>query len=319
MMMIQLGRNIEVERRSKLVDYKLRSEIGDSRSCFDMSSQKDNPDLASAAWRAVGGLNSGRLIATDIVRLREMLVCASNFPLETSYPMYSWVITNIMMKYAKTKEANRYIRDLFDGIVRGVEFYFLVSGGDSGLSEQRKWRDSGEENAHILVHRGEKARAIAYILEWVKRNANEYLTLVDPYFGPEDLELLVRVMEIEPFLRIQILTSRKHHQNYQDGLPSVYSAAWRALCDQSPPEAEIMVVGTEGSGAAPFHDRWILSKEVGLRLGTSFNSLGLKDSEISVLDSGEVGRIEGTVNRYLTKKEKEVEGERIRYESFELW
>ena len=311
----------EYRKRAKkqIAGYKLRSEIGDSRSSLDLGSQKDNPDLAYAAWRAVGGLNSGRLIATDIVRLREMLVCASNYPLETSYPMYSWVITNIMMKYANTKDANRYVRELFDGIVRGVEFYFLVSGGDAGLSEQRKWQESDEETAHILVHHGEKEKAIGFIRNWIERSAGDWLILVDPYFGPEDLDFFVMVMEIHPSMRIQVLTSRKHHRSHKDGLQSVYSAAWRALCDQSPPEVEIMVVGTEGSGAAPFHDRWVLSREVGLRLGTSLNSLGLKDSEISVLDSGEVGRIESTVNRYLAKKEKEVEGERIRYESFELW
>ena len=311
----------QYRRRAKkqIAGYKLRGEIGDPRSCLDLSSQKDNPDLAYAAWKAVGGLNSGRLIATDIVRLREMLVCASNYPLETSYPMYSWVITNIMMKYGNTKDANKYIRELFDGIVRGVEFYFLVSGGNAGLSEHKQWRESGEETAHILVHHGEKEKATGFIRNWIEESAGDWLTLVDPYFGPEELDFFVMVMEVRPSMRIQVLTSRKHHRNHKDGLQGVYSAAWRALCDQSPPEVEIMVVGTEGSGAAPFHDRWILSNEVGLRLGTSLNSLGLKDSEISVLDSGEVGRIENTVNRYLTKDEKEVEGERIRYESFELW
>ena len=311
----------EYRKRAKrqIAGYKLRSDIGDSRSCLDLSSQKDNPDLAYAAWRAVGGLNSGRLIATDIVRLREMLVCASNYPLETSYPMYSWVITNIMMKYANTRDANRYIRELFDGIIRGVEFYFLACGGDAGLSEQRKWRESGEETAHVLIHHGEREKAIGFIRDWIETSAGDWLTLVDPYFGPEDLEFFVMVLEIRPLMRIQVLTSRKHHRSHKDGLQSVYSAAWRALCDQSPPEVEIMVVGTEGSGAAPFHDRWILSAEVGLRLGTSLTSFGLRDSEISVLDSGEVGRIESTVGRYLSKKEKEVEGERIRYESFDLW
>ena len=270
-------------------------------------------------WRAIGGLNSGRLVATDISRLRDMLSHASNFPLHTSYPMYSWVITNIMMKYAGEGEASKYIREVFDGVVRGVEFYFLVAGGDATLSERGQWKESAGESTHVLIRHGEKDRAYRYIMEWVRRSADEYLVVVDPYFGPEELNFLVSVMDIDPHLRVHVLTGKWHHQGYQDGLPIVYSAAWRALCDQPPPETEIMVVGREGTGAAPFHDRWILSKEVGLRLGTSLKSLGLKDSEISVLDSGEVRRIESTVNRYLAKQEKDVEGERIRYESFELW
>ena len=299
--------------------YRLRNDIGDSRSQLELRGEKDNPDLASAAWRAIGGLNSGRLIAADIERLRDMLVCASNFPFETSYPMYSWVITNIMMKYANTRDAGKYIRDLFDGIVRGVEFYFLVSGGKLSLAEPKRWLESGEESTHLLVHRGEKDKALEFITDWMRKSADEYLIVVDPYFGPPELDFLVAVMEIDPLLRVHVLTGRKHHDSFQDGLPNVYSAAWRGVCDQSPPDTEIMVVGTGEGGAAPFHDRWILSKDVGLRLGTSLNSLGLKDSEISVMDSEEVRRVGNTVNRYLTKKEKEVEGERIRYESFELW
>ncbi len=311
----------EYRERAKrqIARYKLRSDIGDSQSALDLSAQKDNPDLAYAAWRAVGGLNSGRLIATDIVRLRKMLECASNYPLETSYPMYSWVITNIMMKYAKTNDANRYIRELFDGVIRGIEFYFLACGGDVGLSERRKWWESGGETTHVLIHHGEREKAIEFIRNWIETSARDSLTLVDPYFGPEDLDFFVEVMKVRSSMRIHVLTSRRHHHSHKDELRSVYSAAWRALCDQSPPEVEIMVVGTEGSGAAPFHDRWILSTEVGLRLGTSLNSFGLKDSEISVMDSGEVGRIERMVDRYLSKKEREIEGERIRYESFELW
>ena len=143
-------------------------------------------------WRAIGGLNSGRLVATDISRLRDMLSHASNFPLHTSYPMYSWVITNIMMKYAGEGEASKYIREVFDGVVRGVEFYFLVAGGDATLSERGQWKESAGESTHVLIRHGEKDRAYRYIMEWVRRSADEYLVVVDPYFGPEELNFLVR-------------------------------------------------------------------------------------------------------------------------------
>ena len=97
----QIGRN------------RLRSDIGDPRSEVDFGKLRDNPDLASAAWQAIGGLNSGRLVATDIVRLRDMLVCASNYPMDTAYPMYSWVITNVMMKYGNSRDSKKlYSRDV---------------------------------------------------------------------------------------------------------------------------------------------------------------------------------------------------------------
>ena len=66
--------------------YQLKMDIGDPRSHLDLRAIRNDADLATATWQALGGLNSGRLIATDIGRLRDMLVCASNYPLHTAYP-----------------------------------------------------------------------------------------------------------------------------------------------------------------------------------------------------------------------------------------
>ena len=126
-------------------------------------------------------------------------------------------------------------------------------------------------------------------------------------------------MEVDPTLRVRILTGKEHHSGVVGGLPDAYAAAWRDLCDQAPLDTEVMVAGVGVTGKAPFHDRWMFSKSVGLRLGTSLNSLGVRDTEISLLGSGEVGNVQNAVERYFGKVVKEVDGERVRYESFELW
>ena len=148
----------------------------------------------------------------------------------------------------------------------------------------------------------------------------ESVTIVDPYFGIDDLEFLVQVIEADTDLHVQIVTSKAHQlkQKVNSDLPSAYSTAWRRLCEHTPPETEILVIGTEGTGVAPFHDRWILSKGVGLRLGTSLNSLGNNDSEISVMGGEEVSGLEKTVERYLSRQMKVYKDERLRYEMFEL-
>ena len=305
---------------------QLKADIGDTRSKLDISTLRDNPNLASAAWQAVGGLNSGRLIATDIVRLREMLVCASNYPLNTSYPMYSWVITNVTMKYAKGGSAKkggdtkRYIREIFEGFLRGAEFYVLASGGENGLGSHPEWDDKGGTENHVLILPGQRDKGIKYIQNWIQERAEEYIVIVDPYFGTEELEYIIQIMDIDPSLQVKILTSKQHNRKYDEGLPDAYSAAWRNMCDQTPPETEITVVGVENSGKAPFHDRWIYSKTAGLSIGTSLNSLGVRDTQISMLGSDGVGRIKIAMEQYLNKTVKvDGNGERVRYESFELW
>ena len=123
--------------------HKLKKDLGESNSRLDLATLRDDPDLASAAWRAVGSLNSGRMLATNMVRLREMLVCASNYPLNTSYSMYSWVLSNALMKYSNTSEAKTYIRDLFEGVLRGADFFFSITEADGRLGSNPEWQDRG--------------------------------------------------------------------------------------------------------------------------------------------------------------------------------
>ena len=157
-----------------------------------------------------------------------------------------------------------------------------------------------------------------FLRDWLQKNTEEDVTIVDPYFDTEDLELVLQVMETDPHLKIRILTGKAAQQKINGNLSNAYSSAWRRLCDHSPPDTEIFVVGFAKTGNAPFHDRWILSKSTGLRLGTSFNSLGTRDSEISVLGSEEVMQVHRTIDRYYTKQVRDLDGDRVTYESFEL-
>lgn len=312
--------NYKDRAKLQLENHQLRKDIGDSRSHINLATLRDDPNLAFAAWRALGALNSGRMIPTDMVRLREMLVCASNYPLNTSFPMYSWVLSNALMKYSHTAESKTYIRDLFEGVLRGADFFFSLTESDGRLGSNPEWQDRGDADSHLIVHIGERDKAKDFLQRWLEKSAVDCVTIVDAYFGMDDLEFLVQVIKADAGLRVNIVTSKAHQlaQNINGDLPSAYSAAWRRLCEHAPPETEILVIGTEDKGVAPFHDRWILSKGVGLRMGTSFNSLGNRDSEISALGGEEVASLEKTVERYLSRQVKEFKGERVRYEIFEL-
>lgn len=278
---------------------------------------RDDRNLAVAAWQALGALNSGRMVPTEMSRLREMLVCASTYPMRTSYPMYSWVLSNAMLKYGDTSGPAGYIRDIFEGVLQGVGFFFRMIAADDGLSARPEWQHVPDDKSHAVVRAGERDRGIHFLRGWLRDNAEEYVIVVDPYFGPDDLELVRYIMDTDPYLKVRVLTGKRHHKDISESLVSAYAAAWRYVCDQPPPDTEVMVVGFADSGEAPFHDRWLLSKSVGLRLGTSFNSLGKKDSELSVLGGDEALRIHRTVAPYL-ERTKELDHRRVAYEQFDL-
>ena len=78
-------------------------------------------------------------------------------------------------------------------------------------------------------------------------------------------------------------------------------------------------MGAKAGGESPIHDRWWLTKDSGIRIGTSINSLGItRISEISYLTREEAAEREQLIKRYLNKVEREHRGERLLYTSFTL-
>ena len=307
------------ERAKRQLDaHQLRRDIADNRSTLDLTNRHDDRALATASWNALAALNSGRMIPASIQRLRDMLVCASRFPLQTSFPMYSWTLSNLMAKYAQTNEASNYIRNMFEGVLRAATFYSCMTAEKGSFGANPEWQDLGHSGHHLVVKIGERDKALSFICDWLKSDAEDFVTIVDPYFGVEDLDLLLRIFETNSRLDLRIVTGKYHQHKIEGSLPDAYSSAWRHLCDHTPPNTEVLVVGFAENGQAPFHDRWILSKSAGLRLGTSYNGIGNRDSEISVLGSEEVLACQRTVERYQTRQFRESDGRRVAYESFEL-
>jgi len=80
-----------------------------------------------------------------------------------------------------------------------------------------------------------------------------------------------------------------------------------------------MLIGTQTTKASPIHDRWWITSGAGLRMGTSFRSLGVgKDAELSELSLESVEVFENTVNRYMRREVREHNGEKLSYLVFTL-
>jgi len=149
-----------------------------------------------------------------------------------------------------------------------------------------------------------------------------YLKVVDQYFGPEELSVLLLVESVRPDCRVTIVTSKKHQlsQNIQKPWDETYRAHWHVkISDQLPPQTEVLIVGVGPQGRSPMHDRLWITENGALEIGTSYNALGLtQDSHIRVVGREESSLLEMSVDRYITKAERLQLGERIEYNSFTL-
>jgi hypothetical protein len=164
-------------------------------------------------------------------------------------------------------------------------------------------------NTHLIVKPGDRDLAINFIKRWIKLNCVDYVKICDPYFGVNDLELIKEMFLINPELSFTILSECDNSDSSANSRK--YQEKWNEICDQKPPHIKIIQVGYQKNTGSvkllsPNHDRWYISHQSGLRLGTSFNSLGIgKNSEVSVMGIEEAKRIEAQIfDRYIQKTEK---------------
>ena len=286
----------------------------------DGENEQNEKMFASAVWRALQSLNSGMLAAIDSERGREMILRAGESALDIAYPLYSWALASLTLSYSGEGARQRYLRDAFEGVLRGAKFYCNFTEVTGSLLEVPDWKDVSLKNGALIVERGERKKALEFLEEWIKFRAEEFLVIVDPYFGVDHLEILRNVLEADHEMTVYVVTGCPRRKASTGAIVDELNAAWKSVCEQAPPKTKITMVYDTGDPAkpAPFHDRWLLSKGVGLQLGTSYNSLGKRLSSISPLSDREVRDINKRIEPYRIGKTKTEDAKTLEYRNFEL-
>lgn len=295
---------------------KTKREIANAKAIKDVSSC-DRALIAPAAWKNVAALLAGRLEtkSSDVMSEYVLLSCTSG--LQSSYPMLAWFIENAACKHTQEAEVAEYLVPLCDGLLGTVEMTLAVLS--AAASQKSSIADfPPDERDGLMVTPRDRAHALQFIREWLRANAVEYIKFSDPYFSPSDVQFLRMILAECPDCKVYILTSRRELKK-QNGLDAEsFLEAWSTIIDQDPPETEILAIGSDGDEKALIHDRWIISKGGGLRLGTSFNSIGEgKLSEISVMEPSKASRCEHQLNQFLARQ-RMVSGQKVTYVGFTL-
>jgi hypothetical protein len=319
------AREAERERIKKhLGKLQNRRKLLDANS-EGLSIESIGDELPEHCWRSLGSLNANRIAPLSTDKTRELLKRAGNYDLEQAYPIFALAIENLNHKFSRTQEAGATIRPILESTLltaRLAERVASIRRGERPKAAIIYDPDlEVRPESSIIIRGGEREKAISFLRKWFSSNASEYIKICDPYFGSANLDLIQLIYGSCPGCRVEVLTSRKN-QNQEELSKSwdeVYRIAWRRLSDQDPPDTEIVIVGLEGTGDSPIHDRWILTRGSGIRMGTSFGSLGLqKDSDLSILAKEEAHARESELDLYLQRKKKECQGSRLSYTLFSL-
>ncbi|MDE2826803.1 MAG: hypothetical protein OXL40_05765 [Bacteroidota bacterium] len=275
--------------------------------------------FASAVWRALRSLNSGMLAGVDPKGCREMIFRASESPLHIAYPLYSWALASLAMSYSGEGARQKYLREVFKGVLRGAKLFCNLTEVTGSLLDVPDWEDLSMKKGTLIVERGERKKALQFLEEWINFRAEEFLIIADPYFGVTHLEILRYVLKADHEMTVSVVAGCPGKKDSIDAIMEDLNVEWKKMCEQAPPKTEITVVydADDPIKRAPFHDRWLLSKGVGLHLGTSYNSLGKRDSSIRQLSDRELRAVNEMIEPYRKGKMRTAEGKALINTRFE--
>lgn len=304
---------LKMEAKQVAAIAKAKRELANSKQIKD-ASICDLEMLPAAAWKNLAALEAGRLEVKPVDVMTEYVSRATHTSLYDAYPVLSWHLANLERKFRNPADIATNISPVSEALLLSTEIaHAIISQASKRAIDIVEECDSG-----IVVGRQGRDEAVRYIEDWLAANAESYLKYCDAYFSTKDIPLLRVFLAQAPTCKVFILASKKTLQDSNSLSDDVFKDAWRAQSDQSPPETEVIALSYADSPKHVVHDRWLLTKGGGLRLGTSFNSLGDgKLSEISEIDEAQAALIEKQMDMYINRQ-RMVDGARIQYNAFTL-
>lgn len=301
----------ELRHYSKILNCRKEAASGIDRFQTDGLNMDD---IIEISLRNHAALNAGRQLAQPTKDFVGLVRKIRHNPIDQVYPVWQWVLENGLKK-ATQQAGPKILPAVFDSLSAAADVA-LVLVRRGGMPESSGHIDAGDS-----IGPGDREIVYSRIRSWVSSENIKKIQISDPFFGPDDLDIVKVIAEVRPDLEIEILTSRKQmNQRLRDNdIEEAFRDAWDELCEQAPPATEIFVVGFGAAGEHPIHDRWIVAETTGLRLGTSANSLGyLRVSEISELSAEQTLDRAKQIRDVLHRSTRDWQGHRLTKTRFSL-
>ena len=310
---------VKSEVKAKQQREKIRQVLSDEKT-ETPSRVDDNNKYADTAWELLGELNAGRISAIHIDKIRAVLMLAKNMPLNLAFPLIAYAYENIIRVYGSGVKTTEYIHRMFHACIQMVTLAFMILERSSAIDKKSRWATVTSTNRMAkTIEPGNRQQAIDWIRDWIIGVNDPTVSICDPYFSVEDLELVRLIQQCRPEARVTVFGDLALHKKDKRtaAYADTYYAYWQNhITHDDPPTLKVILCATT-SGKFPVHDRWIITPDSGLRLGTSFHSIGEgKLSEISTMREEEVLEVGQKLARYLAMEESFLNGERLQYEAF---
>jgi hypothetical protein len=294
---------------------ELLKKIKNNQTIQEKEKENQN-NLLYAIYNSLMLLNSGKLSPKKLQDLNKIIDISYSIPIDKSIVIYLYYLENISKKVYPRGEDDKIKELLIENIKHTFDIFdFLKRLHVQNFKEKTNISLNIIENSNnISIEIGEREKAKSYIKDWILNEAKNKIIIIDSYFGYEDLELIRLISTINNDIELCILGNKALDKN-------LTLTRWKEISSENFPISEFVFASKQDS-SSPFHDRYIFSLEnnKALRLGTSFNQMGLKKAtEISKLEGNDFVHIYNTiVKNFVIEKSRLINKERINYDTFQF-
>ena len=264
----------------------------------------------------MASLVSARIEPLQPDRMLEYLNAATRFGFDDAFPVLAWYIENAGRRYTTRADVELRIAPLAEIMFLSTELAVdMLQTSVAGAGSMRFRVVEEKDASGVVLGPRDRSTAVEYLRSWLRDEVGESVWLCDPYFSLADLDFLRLVLLEAPDSKVTILTSRKTFGRVSN---EDVEREWQRVLDQDPPVTEIIVINDVGDDRSPVHDRWLLTDTAGLRLGTSFSSLGAgRITEISVVEKTRVSALREALRPFV-QRERVVNEKRVQYSTVSL-
>ena len=200
-----------------------------------------------------------------------------------------YIMEDVYRKYKQSKQNKDFLLNMHRAFRYNLKLVLsLAADTKERIDRVESLIRTSTFNDDGYIQVGEEEKAKAYILNWYQSFNYNTLTIIDPYFKPQDLAIIKQLCDINNDLEIRILTHRQKYQNED------YTTSWRSISSGVTNTLSLNFVWyDDNSKDGPLHDRyWICSDDEndehqGITL-CSIDSLGKKESSIIEVDGGKI-------------------------------
>lgn len=277
--------------------------------------KEDIREVTDIFWRGLGLMTAQGYSVLEQGDREVPLRMAAEHELEITLPIYAFHC-EVQRKRTPTDRRNGAALQILGDFKRAAHLCLSAVDGPIGskVNDARRGQEEGPKNFQFAGPGG-RVEALAFLQEWVRNRVNGELTIVDPYFTLDQLEVIRAAQEGSPTVEIyvvggpQLLDQQKSGVDIADHFQRVWSEKFER---ERPPSLTISIPFLDQDRSSPIHDRWILTESEGLKLGTSLNGLGERESSISEISKAEFLSTIEMVRKYRKDEIRWVKGARVR-------